>query len=322
MDAAEAAAWLKTRQDEYTTAAEASAGKEAILAQTYGDASDAALVLADDTETLKVAQDTLKDALGDLKFTVAGTVGEEYTRFEEKQITLKDRVDELRIQIEKLEATHPTSPEQLTELDDLRSKLGEAQQAVEDNAAAHDLATKNILFNLATQRAAMDGLTSDEMLFLGDLAASWGLIDESSKTALEAVDGALTDLAEGDSIESVVSQVQAIKDNLDAINGDFTANIGINVTGDHIPNIDYGDKKGGGGGLMPIENAFGGDYLVTSPTLFLAGEAGAERVNISPLGDRDAGGVVNNFYLSINASRNETDLVSDVKMLAMLYGRR
>ena len=43
--------------------------------------------------------------------------------------------------------------------------------------------------------------------------------------------------------------------------------------------------------------ADGGDFLVTRPTLFLAGEAGTERATFTPLGKEPQGaGNVYNFY--------------------------
>lgn len=68
----------------------------------------------------------------------------------------------------------------------------------------------------------------------------------------------------------------------------------------------------------------GADFLAMRPMLIGVGEAGAERVQVTPVGER--GGAerrtVNNFYLNANYSaQRETSLAQDIKLLQMLYAK-
>jgi hypothetical protein len=78
-----------------------------------------------------------------------------------------------------------------------------------------------------------------------------------------------------------------------------------------IPNVDMPEINA----RMPepIPMADGGDFVVRQPTLFMAGEAGAERATFTPLGRADSpsgsGGVVVNISgVTVVASENDDPL--------------
>ena len=56
---------------------------------------------------------------------------------------------------------------------------------------------------------------------------------------------------------------------------------------------------GGAEGLWGHRGQYGFQGIVSRPTMFLAGEAGAERVLIEPLGGRVGGGVIMDNRLTI-----------------------
>lgn len=64
----------------------------------------------------------------------------------------------------------------------------------------------------------------------------------------------------------------------------------ITPTAVHVPVVwDIPDLPGGSASLPAFPQAAGGDYLVTRPTLFLAGEAGPERATFTPQGKGGGG---------------------------------
>ena len=92
--------------------------------------------------------ENLAKAMADLDAMISGNLGQSMEDFRTKQMELSREAEVLRIQIEALSATNPTSPEQLESLGAMQLSLFETNQAIEANAAAHEEATKRILFNL------------------------------------------------------------------------------------------------------------------------------------------------------------------------------
>ncbi|MGD0708275.1 MAG: hypothetical protein ABSA51_07465, partial [Anaerolineaceae bacterium] len=65
--------------------------------------------------------------------------------------------------------------------------------------------------------------------------------------------------------------------------------------------------------LLP--QASGGDYIVSKPTVFLAGEAGPERATFTPLSNGGAGGAGGGpvtIYLNVNGSGNPSAVAQEV----------
>jgi hypothetical protein len=78
-----------------------------------------------------------------------------------------------------------------------------------------------------------------------------------------------------------------------------------------IPGVPSGPSGGGNGSPDSIPfggaQANGGDYVVSRPTMFLAGEAGPERATFTPLGGR--GGDTSSIHIPISLDGR---LVADV----------
>lgn len=127
---------------------------------------------------------------------------------------LRTKAWELEQQIETLGGKPYVTSKNLEDINAAKAKLGEVNQALAENAAAHDEATRRIIFDLMAQRAAMDGLTDGEMTILNDLALQWGLIDQATYDAVNTIDQAFTDLANGESITEVENQIRGIDDAL------------------------------------------------------------------------------------------------------------
>ena len=100
-------------------------------------------------------------------------------------------------------------------------------------------------------------------------------------------------------------QVQALVDAYASANAAYKAMVGIPVVGPALAVGAAATALGAGlANVKMIEQAATGmNKVVTNPTLILAGEAGAESVNITPLNDStDAGG--GGGALTVNVSGN------------------
>ena len=141
----------------------------------------------------------------------------------------------LRIQIEALSATNRTSPEQLESLGAMQTSLFETNQAIEANAAAHEEATKRILFSLLLQRAELM-LTTDEQKvafysMATDIAKAWGLVDTATYEAMKSMDTALLNFANGAGIDETLAAINSIGDAAAAVEGDYYIRFNLEVVG-------------------------------------------------------------------------------------------
>lgn len=87
--------------------------------------------------------------------------------------------------------------EEKKELEELKAKLKELSGQYKDNAAAHDEATKRILYDMTLQRLSIGGLSSEEQLALAKLQKDWGLIDQATYQAYLQIDAYASELEAG-----------------------------------------------------------------------------------------------------------------------------
>lgn len=266
-----------------------------------------------------MSQEEINQAFDDLKLAISGPVREELDKYREKYADITSQIIETQSAIaqwyHEVGDRTPTQS-QIAELNNLKDKLGELERAYDDNADAHEEATKRIVFDLLTQRAAMDGLTSDELKLLNDIAYSWGLVDQKTHDAVESIDAALQDLAFGESFEAVKSQIEGIKESLLGIPSNVNVNINVKQSG-NIPgkmlNSIY--AKASGGPVYP-----GGVYLVgeEGPELLITGTGGtiipahqtARIINAT-----------NQYNLTINNPVGTTEsIIGDFRLLESLAG--
>jgi methyl-accepting chemotaxis protein len=168
-------------------------------------------------EAFYVAQDLeeVKTQFDDLKTIVGGPLREEFESFTERQEDLTERMNELNQEIDELSSQPWISTKDQERLEELREDYEGLAEQYQENADDHGEATRRILFDLATQRAAVDGLSQAELKVLTDLAQKWGLIDEETAEAITTMDEAFADLAEGESITEVTNQIMGIEETAD-----------------------------------------------------------------------------------------------------------
>lgn len=169
-------------------------------------------------------------AMDNLALFMAGPMGEESERFRLRQVEIHDALNETQKRINELQSKSWLPPSKREELDNLLDQQGELQTAFKQNAEAHDQAQKAIVFGMLQQQMASDGLTKTEVDNLAEVAASWGLIDKSTKMAYDAVSDYLDQLG---GAKAVAADLQKIIDAIpDQKNIRFTfSGIGLDFGG-------------------------------------------------------------------------------------------
>jgi hypothetical protein len=277
-------------------------------ASQYNEYAMKAYDAARATDDFSTSALTADERLGILHDAIDGRLGPSIEDFNEQQDELKTKMGEVQGKIDGLNAKSYLTTEQKEELDGLKTELGELQTQYGDNADEHDEATKRILLDLMTQRAAMDGLTSEELEMITTVANSWGLIDEATATATLAVDKAFTDLANGAGFSDVKSQLLGIIGNLkyiESLDG-RKINLYVDVTqtgGVNLPDGGYVDP--GTGSVYAPGGHNGLDYVVPqgwpNDSYPVRAESG-ERVIVIPK-NQQGGQVTNNWNIYTNAGQ-------------------
>jgi hypothetical protein len=273
----------------------------ASLAGTGDKFAGVTRAMDDDTDVAKrnkTAIDANQAAMAKLSLTIGGPLRRETEDFTNKQADLARQSDELRGKIAGLESSRWLTAAQRADLDEYKAKLGELDLAVAANAQAHDNASKRILFDLLSQRAAANDLTGDELAGLTQIALQWGLVDQQTATAVTSMDAALGTLATSGNIDAFIAGIGGIEA---AANAAAAAIAGMGMSGSDMPS----------GYRQPIPQAAGGDWMVNRPTLFLAGEAGPERATFTPQrGGAQAASGNSNYHNTSNVTIQVTDTLA------------
>src|SRR4030042_5382658 len=108
--------------------------------------------------------------------------------FNETQGDLMDEMGEVQDRVAELNVMKYLTPEQQTELEGLITKQGELQTEYDNNATAHEEATKRILFDLAVEKLGVEGLLTSGIFEA--MAEAWGLTEDAEIQAMIAADDA------------------------------------------------------------------------------------------------------------------------------------
>lgn len=221
------------------------ANYEAFDVAAYG-ASRAAYEVAQAERDAATAAADLKTKQSDFAAILAGPVKAEQDAYYQRQKDAGAAIADTQAKIDELNAKSYLTPAQRAELDGLNQTLKDQKQVYADNATAHEEATKRILFGFLEQRLAADGLTSDELKFLGTVGTAWGVLDQQTGTMLGNLDSALaTSKGNAQDFLTTIGGVYALKDK--------DININIHVNG-QIPDagvndpdaaVNYGPDAGG-----------------------------------------------------------------------------
>ena len=265
----------------------------------------------EETQALAAASEEASVSMDKLKTVMAGAVGKEYRDYYNTMADITEETDDLKTKIGELEGKRWLTSEQKQELQDYKDRLSELGERATNASLEHRKAMASIVYDMQYTKAMADG-TIDEIEYktLSDFAGAMGLIDDATLDTYyalekmnEAIGGSkekaeLLDEAMGMLTLSLADgrlEAEELERILDYLNGKtFKSDFRLNVSG--FSGLQDVLKHGKN---VPIPQAEGGDWIVRKPTLFLAGEAGAERATFTPLDGRHGNTTRNmtvNFY--------------------------
>lgn len=284
--------------------------------------------LEDDTNAYllnKEAARGLKDMTAEYTAITGQAVDNELQSYQDKQRDIGGQIADTKTKLELLGKTPHLTPEQKAEMAELSEKLDKEKQQYADNAEAHNLATRKIILGYLEQQLAADGLSKAEIGYLLDIGTQWGIYGEDTKkiwdATVETIKGGALDA------DATMSALGArFPSYFSDINRSINYNVNVNGT------VPYGAEPPGGiggsgnaysggtdtGGTYGGAQAAGGDYWVTSPTWFLAGEAGPERATFTPQGQNT---MMGNVTINVSGAGNPQAVAAAVRAELDRMGR-
>jgi chromosome segregation ATPase len=265
------------------------------LSQNYED-------MVEKIEQVNEKQSELKERIADVNDEIAGYRAEiQEIKDEEGPVTAEqsERIGEYNERIAGATVT----------LGELKGELGEIPSAIDEVREAWDKQTKQMIFDLAAQRLAADGLTSEEMEALGKLAGPQGfdLIDESSQRMIEGIALAADEMSKaGDQSDIFIEVLKDIQEEMG--NTEYS----VEQLGEAINDLPTKWE-------LAIEYSIGelpelrGKKLMEYESWNDAGIGNVAIPQSAP-----AGASNNNYNLTVNTSAPSEPIVSDFEMLAGL----
>lgn len=189
--------------------------------------------------------------LQSLHAVMDSTLGEGLGQYQENIAALREEEALLVEQIEELESKDWLNDRQKGELDNLRGQLGGVRVEIGNVEDAWERQTSELVFHMAEQQLAMDGLTTTEMEALRALAGpeGLGLIDEAMVALLAGVEQASTTTAGayGDAMKRMATAMkdptasaeylQWLFKNIDALDPHVVITVDVETAVDAITNL-------------------------------------------------------------------------------------
>lgn len=210
----------------------------------------------------------IEDAYGDA--FAEGRTGRKVLEAKERLEELRGTAWELEQQIISLGAKPYTTAADLEDIDALQKELGETEAAIRAIAVARQQEHQAFLLNMLQQQLAVDGLTTEEVAMLNDIALAWGLIDQETRDAQNTVlaaalainsdanlDEIMFKLGFFDGTHTATLRIEIIgQDLLDAAADDIAA---MTDTHQGLDSDDYGGGGSGGTGTGGGGSGSGGE---------------------------------------------------------------
>lgn len=297
------------------------AAYNAFLARMKGITDE---VKAADEATKQLAQ----NALAKLKTAMSGAVGKELADYNKSYNDLNGELQTTEAKMQALLKVKVWTPEQQTEYGNLLTAQDNIKAKIDEVKLAHEKATAQWLLDDLLTRMSLDGpLTQAEIDFANEFAYQHGLIDEATLKSIQQNEAFLASL--NGAAPTWEAWEKYIKDIGTAWNNVPTSK----TTTYTVKTVKIGDEPGppakipstpgwgSGSGKSGGPQALGGDYMVTKPTWFLAGEAGPERALFIP----QAGGPTTNNYntsynLSVMTSQSPQVIQRSFALMKLLAG--
>ena len=144
-----------------------------------------------------------------------------------KQAQLAVKIEDLTGKIQGADSATTTWVDNSKRIGEIKAELGDLNQALDENAQAYDDRLKRILFDMATEQLAANGLTSAEMSALNQLAVKFGLIDQDTAAmtadVLRATDQLAKDNNVGAFVDAIVGDLDRAKQRAADVPADLAA---------------------------------------------------------------------------------------------------
>lgn len=142
-------------------------------------------------EQIAAAQEQMdfNTQVNDLKTIMSGSFGNEMSNYKEKLKELIDKGYEYSGRIGELNGLKYLTPEQKTELADLKTNLEDNVTAVKKLNDEHARAMRTMAMNMIITKASSDGLTSNEVTNIGKMMVAWGLWDQKTADVVDNING-------------------------------------------------------------------------------------------------------------------------------------
>jgi hypothetical protein len=145
------------------------------------------------TRLIAEATEKLTQRMEDYRTVLEGAIDQELEQFIDKQDELKQKVSQLNGKIADIEKKKYLTKSQKKELEELRGELALTNQAVDENAAAHEEATKRIMLSMLERKLAVGGMSSEEQSVLDALMVKWGLAGTMTQDTLDGMAKAISE---------------------------------------------------------------------------------------------------------------------------------
>lgn len=182
------------------------------------------------TNTMIMSNMTLEQRVQALGAAIQSTFSDDFADAQEEIADLRAEAEDLEGTVQDLEGRQYLTTAQQEELEATRQALEGVQQEIDETTAAWDRQTAQMIFDMAQQRLAIDGLTADEFEALTALAGpeGLGLIDEVAVQAAESVNAALVAFEDTGDVEDFTGHMmdlQEVVSNTDQNLGDMEQDI-------------------------------------------------------------------------------------------------
>jgi predicted nucleic acid-binding Zn-ribbon protein len=155
--------------------------------------------LTDELADLKEEEDEVADKMWTLEAAMDDALGSEMQDYSDNVADLTDKSNDLKEKIKELEDKSYLTDDQKQELADLKTELEGVSAEFEQNADDHETAVNRIIFNLAREQMALDGIDlSVQEQVLSGLAESLGLVNDKTlmlPIAIQTLTQAFSDMS-------------------------------------------------------------------------------------------------------------------------------
>jgi len=230
---AEKMEWLTIVEEIYANKVASSSDVGTSRRMMLDDTTESMEALEDQEAKLAEQEQILKETMDELSTVMSGRLGAEMDNYADKLVNIDDKLkdtqetidehiekigelnDELRGEDDKdaRKRIKEQIEDEKEKVAELRGEYSELEDSIKDVAEEHAIATRKIIFDILQQQLAMDGLTQAEADALVSVAGKWGLIDQETQDAWNAIADYIKSL-EGTSVTA-----EGVEDAINNING-------------------------------------------------------------------------------------------------------